>query len=374
MLENGKISNIQVSVLIFNFTIGVSFLTVPSQVAKVSKQDGWITAIFSLGCGLILVWLYGILARRYPNLTVAQYSEIILGRWTGKTVSFLFSLFFLLLTTLFLRVTGDFLITHVLTETPIQAIEILFLLIIIMGVRLGLETFSRTSEMLFPYVLLFLLLLIGFLLPQVELKNITPIFEHGLNPIIRGTYHILGMPYLSLVIFLMIAPYVDVPEKVGKSLLISSLFGGILLILTTSLSLLVLGPEVTARLNFPPYVLAQRIDIGNFIQRIEIISGAFIFITLFLKTTITFYAMVLSLAQTLELKNYNLLTLPLGIIVLVISISFFPNIIYYHAFISEAWTPIALIFGLIFPLLLLGVDMIKSKLTKRTDKKVDRQA
>ncbi|AGK53404.1 GerAB/ArcD/ProY family transporter [Bacillus sp. 1NLA3E] len=363
-----KISNNQFLILIILFTIGTSSLIAPPLLVGAAKQDAWLSSIIGMGCGLLFGKLYGMLALRYPNLTLAEYSEKILGKWIGKTVSFLFFLYYLILTAGLLRIIGDLLTTHILTETPIQAIEILFLLTVIMGVRLGIETIARTSEMLLPYVLIFFVLLVLFLMPQIEVENISPFLENGMNPVLRGTFRTLGVPFLDLVVFLMIAPSVVAPKRVEKTMLIGVLVGGFILLLITLLSILVLGSDLTSRLNYPTFVLAEKIDIGNFIQRIEILSGAMMFISLFIKISICFYSLVLSIAQPIQLKNDKILTFPLGILVITMSISFFPNIVYFYFFLSKAWTPITIIYGLILPLLLLVVDTIKSKLVKMKSK------
>jgi spore germination protein KB len=363
-----KISNNQFLVLIILFTIGTASLIAPPLLVGTAKQDAWLSSIIGIGFGLLFGKLYGMLALRYPTLTLAEYSEKILGKWIGKTVSFLFFLYTLILTAGLLRIIGDLLTTHILTETPIQAIEILFLLTVIMGVRLGLETIARTSEMLLPYVLIFFVLLVLFLLPQIEFENISPFLENGMNPVLRGAFRTLGVPFLDLVVFLMITPSVVTQKKIEKTMLIGILMGGIILLLITLLSILVLGVGLTSRLNYPTFVLAEKIDIGNFIQRIEILSGATIFISLFIKISICFYSLVLSIAQPIQLKNNKILTFPLGIMVVTLSIILFPNIVYFNFFLLKAWTPITIIYGLILPLLLLVVDSIKSKLVKMKSK------
>lgn len=365
MLEKGKISNNQFSILVIMYIIGTSTLTAPAILTMVAKQDGWLSSLLTLGFGLTIVFLFGKLAERYPNLTLTQTCTKILGGWLGRAISLLYSLFFLFLTSVFLRVAGDLITTHILTETPIQATVALFLFVIIMAVRLGLEPFARTAEMMFPHLVLFILLFFLFLLPQVKGTNITPMLEHGIKPVLHGTFETLGIPFLNLIIFLMITPYVNNPNKLKVNFIFSTIIGGLFITFITLFSILVNGAEVTARLNFSPYILAQKIDIGNFIQRIEIIAGAFIFISLFVKTTICFYSLVLSFAETLRLKDYKIVTLPFGIMVQVLSIFLFPNIIYFHTFVAETWTPIMLIFGFIIPLLLLAVDLIKPKFAKR---------
>jgi len=366
LVEKEKISYTQFIILIIMFILGTANLITPSLIVSQAKQDAWLSILFGIGIALLLAWLYSTLAERYKNMTIIEYSQRILGKWLGWSLSFLYCLYFLILTAGLLHIVGDFITTHVLTETPFIAIQITFIMIIIFAVRLGLETFARTFEMLFPYVILFFIVLMLCLIPQIKLENVLPVLEHGVNPVLRGTIRLLGVPYLDVVIFLMIAPNVNHPKKVRKSLVIAILIGGIILLLVTLLSILVLGSGLTSVFYYPTYDLAQRIDIGHFIKRIEIFSGGIIFLTAFAKITISFYALVVSLAQTFSLKNYQFLTLPIGMITVSLSLIMFPNIVFFNLFMMKPWTPFMLIFGLLFPLILLTVDLIKGIFLKNT--------
>lgn len=359
LLENGKISINQFNILTFLFTIGTGTLIATPITVVEAKQDSWLSALIASGFGLVFASLYGILAKRHPKMTLIEYCEAILGKWLGKTFSFLFFFYFLTLTAGLLRVIGDLITTQIMPETPIQAIEIMYILIIIYGVRLGLETFAKTSEMVFPWVILFLFLFVAFLIPQVKFENLSPFLEDGVNPALRGAFRLIGIPFLDTVILLMITPYVATPEKVNRALFFGTFSGGIVLNIIILLSVSVLGSDLTSTMYYPTYELAQRINIANFIQRIEVLSGGIMFISVFIKIIIVFYAMVLSLAQILNLNQYHMLTFPLGIIVISLSILLFPNIIYFNVFISDVWAPFALIYGLLIPLILLVIDTIK---------------
>ncbi len=94
MLENGKISARQFTVLVILYTIGTSILIAPSMLAGVAKQDGWIASMLGIGAGLLSVFLYSALGNRYSDKTLAEYSEQILGKWLGKAVALLFLSFF----------------------------------------------------------------------------------------------------------------------------------------------------------------------------------------------------------------------------------------------------------------------------------------
>jgi spore germination protein KB len=327
--------------------------------AAKAKQDAWLAAIFGLVVGLLLVWLYKTLGILFPNMTLVEYSEKILGKWIGKAISLLFFTFPFLLGALVLRNIGDFLTTHVMPETPIEAIHLIFLIIVMMGTRYGLETLARSGEILFPWFIVLFLFLVIFISPQIELEKIQPILEEGMKPVLQSTFLFIGFPFLELVNFLMIFPYVNNPKDAGKAFFRGTLMGGIVLILLTALAILVEGADQTARNLYPSYILSQKINIGDFLQRIEAIVAIMWFISIFFKLTICFYVSTISLAQILKLKEYRMLVFPLGMILFVLSLIVSPNIVYISTLVLNIWTSYASTFGLFIPLLLLGIAAVR---------------
>ncbi|WP_311315152.1 MULTISPECIES: endospore germination permease [unclassified Bacillus (in: firmicutes)] len=365
ILENGKISSSQFTILVTFFIIGGSILYGPTSLVHGARQDAWIANILVLGMGLLLVLLYNELGSCFPNMTITEYSEKILGKWLGKVVSLLYFTYFFLSTANFVRQAGDFTTTQFMPDTPITSIHILFFLIVIMGVRIGIEPFSRASEVFFPLVVMLVLIFIISLSNQIEFQHIQPVLGEGMKPVIRVAFHSLGTPYLQLVLLLMLFPYVNQTKEAKKSFLFGTLIGGIVLILVTSLSILVLGTETTERHQFVSYVLARKINVGDFFQRIEAVMAIIWFITMYFKITIYFYASILSLSQVFKLKNHRFLTYPLGMITIVLSLVINENIVESNKQ-AEFWTSYSLPFGLFFPLLMLIVSKIKKINAKGT--------
>ncbi|MGM0879101.1 MAG: GerAB/ArcD/ProY family transporter [Bacillota bacterium] len=362
MLENGKIGGRQFTILVFMFTTGSSLLLAPSMLASEAKQDAWLAAIVGVVVGLLLTWLYQTLGKLYSNMTLIEYSEKILGKWIGKAISLLFFTFPFLLAALVLRNIGDFITTQIMPETPIQFIHIMFLIIVMMGTRLGLETLARSGEILFPWSIVLFLLLVIFISPQIELEKIQPILEEGMKPVLRSALPFIEFPFMELVIFLMIFPYVNKPKEAGKAFFTGTWMGGVVLILLTALSILVMDADQTTRNLYPSYSLAKKINIGNFLQRIEAIVAIMWFIAIFFKLTICFYVSTLSLAQILKLKEYRMLVFPLGMILNVLSLVVSPNIVYNITLTFNHWgLPYGFTYGLFLPLLLLGVAAFRKK-------------
>jgi spore germination protein KB len=340
---------------------GPAILFMPSILATAAKQDAWISAVIGVGFGLILVCLYSIIGSRFPEKTLFQYSELILGKWLGKIVSLLFLFFFMYLAAHILRNIEDFITVQIMPETPIQFIGIIFLSIVIMGTRLGLEPIARTGEILFPWVILFFIIILVTLPVEFEVNKIKPVFEQGIKPILKGSTSVIAFPFMEAVIFLMLFPFVNKTKEAKKSFIAASLVGGLVIIIITVYSILVLGADFTARNLFPSYALAKQINIANFFQRVEAIVAGMWFISIFFKLTICFYASAMGLAQLLNLKEFRPLTLPLGMIILVLSIIISPNMVEFQSFLSKYDFPFDLTFGLFLPLLILIVDVVRKK-------------
>ncbi|MGG4504116.1 GerAB/ArcD/ProY family transporter [Paenibacillus polymyxa] len=358
-MEHGKINIRQLTILVIVFTIGTSILLAPTQTVQEAKQDAWMAVTLGMIFDLVLIVMYSALGNRFPGMTLAQYSEKILGKWLGKSISILFFSFFFYLSAIMVRDLGNFIVSNVLPETPIEVVLISFSLVIVIATRYGLEVIARTIEIFFPWIMIFLVFLMVTLLPEIEINKIKPLFEGGIRPLLS-----VGLQFSSLqefVCFLMLLPFVNRPEKASRSLLVGASVGGIILILITALCVLVIGVDFTGRNIYPSFVLAKKINIGDFVERLEVLLAGAWFLSIFTKTTITFYISVLALSQTLELRSYKPLTGPLGFIMVVLSIVAYPNVTKVLEFAPKVWFSYAYFYMLFLPLVLLLISMICKK-------------
>ncbi|WP_281890339.1 endospore germination permease [Paenibacillus sp. YYML68] len=358
-MERGRISTLQLTTLLVMFIISSSTLLIPSLLTIHAKQDAWLSVLLGLTASTPLVYMYVTLGSKQAGLSIVEYSERVLGRTAGFVVNLLLLMYFILLTSALLRQLGDMITTLVLPETPIQAIIFLMMVVIIFAVRTGLESFARASQIFFPWVMLFIVLLLVSLVPEIELKHIFPVLEEGLPRVIKGAWNLVGIPFLDMVIFLMVCPYVKEQARVGQAFLQAFVVGGLIVFLVTTYAIVVIGPESAAHAVYPVFSLAQKVSIGNFIQRIEVLVGGVWFISLFFKITVCFYAATLAMAQMFRLQSLNTPVYPLALLVCVNSLVLLPSSIYFLHVAAEIWTPSVLLYGLFIPLVLLTVQKLR---------------
>lgn len=360
-LEVWKITPRQFKILVVMCFIGTSILLTPGGLAAEAKQDAWIAAILGGILGLLFVWFYNIVGSRFGNLSIVDYSYKVLGKWLGTVFSLLYVSFFLINCATIVWFVGDFVTTQIMPETPIQFTNILMVAIVVIGTRLGLETFSRAGEILYPWVIGLFLILVFFAAKDIDFQNLQPSFEYGFKPILRGGLLYASYSSLTLVALLMVFPTnSNNLKETKKSFLKGALLGAIMIFVVTTLCILVLGHGITERSAYPTYVLAKKVHLSTFLQRIESVIAILWLITIYYKILLYFYGGVLGLAQILKLKDHKPLTLPLGMIIVILSLVVYPNSTYANVWTTTSWIPYILTYGIFLPLLLLLVSIFRS--------------
>ncbi|MBD2869897.1 GerAB/ArcD/ProY family transporter [Paenibacillus arenilitoris] len=368
MAGGEKISIRQFTVLAMFYTIGTTILVIPSTLASDAKQNAWIASIAGLLASMAIVALYIAIGRLYPNTTLAGMLEAAFGKWLGKLATLAFIFFSFVGGSAVLYYMGNFMTTQIMPETPIGAFIVLFGGLVVIGVRLGLEVLARTAEILFPWFLMLFIVSALFLLPEIDLANVKPIVGIGLKPIAKASLAYTGTATLPLVLFLMFFPAaLNRKQGAGKALLVGNVIGGLFIVIVTYLSISVLGADFSSRNLYPSYALAKKINIGNFIQRVEILMAGMWFLSIFFKAAFYAYGFAAGLARLCGCKDYRPLALPCGMILIAYSLVVYPNVVYMMDFDSTVYIPYAISTGLLLPLLLLAAGLIRKKPGGRTN-------
>ncbi|MCU9614392.1 endospore germination permease [Caldibacillus lycopersici] len=356
-----RISPFQLTVLIILFTTGTTILVTPAGMTAETKQDAWLSSI--IGMFLCLGYAYFLYkcGIAMGSKTYIQYLEKVYGRIVGKIIGMLYVFFAFIGTSTLLSYFGFFTTTQILTDTPIEILNILLVLLIIFAVRAGLEVIARTGELLITWFFFLLFALVIFLLPELKLEKLTPVFEASFSDHTKAIFNFVSFAGFPLILFLMFYPKsLNQPRQAKWNILIGSFIGTFTVTVITLLCILVLGASITAKQLYPSYVLAKSVSLFEIIERIESIMASVWVISIFFKSTIYFYTCVLGLAQILKVKWYRPLVFPLGVLACIFSTIVYPNIVYMQKWDSTYWPPYALIMGLIIPLITLIIDKVQN--------------
>lgn len=202
------------------------------------------------------------------------------------------------------------------------------------------------------------------LLSETELDNLLPIFEHGIKPIILASFNSFAFPYLESVLFLFFCTTHTRPQKVEKDSNIKCYDKRQHVFFHDFANDHIISDGVVADLMFPTYFIDRTISIGEFLQRFEIIVSIFWYVTIFFRFSLLLYISAQGLADVFRLRSANSLLIPLLLIVLAMVQSIWPNISYIIDF-NPIWPYYAMIFGVIFPVVIWLTGEVRSSLAFR---------
>ncbi|MGV2885500.1 GerAB/ArcD/ProY family transporter [Paenibacillus taichungensis] len=361
MLEQGRIGTRQLSTLIFMMVVGDMMLIYPSVITSYAKQDAWICALIGIPLGMALILMFLKLCNLYPEKNLIQIARSILGFWPGTLVSGFYLFFFVIGASTHTREVGDFLTSEIFQYTPIRVIILMFVITVGWGLYHGLETMGRSSELLMPILIVFILVLAFCLLPQVDPSNLKPVTDTGVVPILQGILISIIYPIGELVPIMMIIPYTLKQAHQTRDVLVAAGLGNLLLAILVTISLLVLGAFLTQHNIYASFILSQKINIGGFFERIEAIMASSWLISTYVKAMVYTYAFIVGCAELFKLKQYRVLILPASLLIFGLANLVSPNLTFIVITVVPYWVDWDTTLSIILPGLLLLVHMFKMR-------------
>lgn len=366
-MENTKITNHQLFSLIASVAIGGAIIVSASPASSVAKQDAWLGALLTPLLGLPVIWLYWYLGKLYPDLTLIGMIKKILGKWIGTIVSVSFIFFCFSTCSRIIWYVSDFITIQSMPETPEYIINLVFVTAMVIALLYGLDVIARTSEIFVYFASLLFLLAMILVLPNARIENLQPMFQKGIFPILKSSVPISCFITFTLIPAMMIYPINVKNITTAKKFLFKGyLWCAFCIFVSILMSILVLGSSITSYSRYPAYLLAREINLGTVFTRLEFAIATSWLVTEFVTSTIYFYASVKGISELLGLKDHKKIVLPLGIITLIMTGISYPNVAYQLNWSRLVWIPYSVSYGLILPVLLLLVFLVKKLVFRRT--------
>ncbi|WP_078392543.1 GerAB/ArcD/ProY family transporter [Shouchella patagoniensis] len=362
MESNEMFNSLAFAFIVIYATCSTALLGIPASMSYFVTQDAWIIPIIGSLIGLPIIFLYTILARWMPKGIIYTMNDAILGKLFGKLATIVYILFPLLHFPAIFAYGINFITHFLLPETPFIACMLLCLTVIVFGVFTGVEAIARTALLISIFFISPLALLIGLNIPDIDLQFTQPMFHSSLADSGQALSLYMGNVVCNVVIQLAIFPKYIKNKKTGeRALWVGYSLGCFILILLTFLCITVLSPEVTARDFYPALSLAQRIELGEFLERIEATITILWFISIYFNLLLYFYAIVSGIAHLFNLKNSKPLILPTAMLLLFLGATYFTSVVQEREFYRFVSIPQSILTGLGLPLLLVLVGMIRRK-------------
>lgn len=318
-MNNKKLlSKLQLMFFIIQAQIGVGLLSLPYVVHLHAKSDGWISVLIA-GMGVfVFMFIMWSLGKRFPNDTIYEYSNKIVGKYLGTFISFLYVLNFFIVSTFVVTITVNVLKKWILTFTPPFVI---ILCIVGTGVYLGRENLKVIGRF-FTFVSILILFLVFLELlsyKDTNYKYLFPIGQSGFKNIIIGSHDSLTA-MLGFEALLVVFPFVKGNHKdILKCSTIAVTFVTVLYTFFLITTYIVFSPEEIKIVSEPILYMLKALSY-EVVERLDLI-----FLSIWVVPIITSFVTYLHIASVGASKmfkqpNHKKTTLLFGILITIISI------------------------------------------------------
>ncbi|NPV54332.1 MAG: endospore germination permease [Firmicutes bacterium] len=360
-IEGGKISARQLTAMLVLSRIAVITIIFPMITGIQVPQDAWIASLLGMLVSIPLVLLMVYLGLKFPDKTIIECSEALLGKYFGKLLGFILVAYWISITSNVARALGEAYTIAIMPETPILVFMVVMVLLAANAARCGLEVVGRMGEHSMWIVLFFLILM--FILPYDEMnfKNLAPVLSRGFRPLLEPAGTAASF-FMQFIVLGMVLPYLNKPKDATRFSVYAILISGLLMTWFTVALVAVFGTTVSG-LALPAYSLGRMISIANFLERIEAITMGAWTLSTGIKLALFLWASAVGLAQLFGISRYQPLVYPLGAIVVAFGILFFENFVDIHRFFEfRNWGIYSLVITLGTMAILYLAALVRSKL------------
>jgi spore germination protein len=310
---------IQTAIIVFSTVIGVGVLALPLFAVRAAESGAPLLALLGMLVSFVGLLFVILLGMRFPQQTIVQYSELLIGKWPARCFSVLLILFFAVLTSLASREFGEVVVTSVLQRTPLEVTVIVMLALAAISSRNDMTTFTYIHHLYFPLILFPGIVIVALSLKNAVVVNLLPIIGNEHHSYITGILVIAAL-FQSSFVMTMVIPAMRRPARAIPAGIIGMVLAGGLYLLIVIATVSVFGSQEIKQLLWPTLELAKTTSLpANVLERLD---GAFIAVwvtAVFTTLFSTYYFTIHSLSQLLRLRDHKLFSFMLLPFVFVIA-------------------------------------------------------
>ena len=280
MKKNGKISTVQLSLIIMTAVGLKNHVTILPHLLPASERDGWITVLISffliLGWCVILYYIHKATAQE----SIFKWVEMNVGKIPGKIFSISLSFLFVTLAAISLKEMVVWTKVSYLPVTPPIFEIILFTGLCFFLANTNIQTIAIVNTFVLTAVIVF-----GFFVAftNIQFKDyslLRPVLEHGWKPVFSGLiYPLSGL--IEMIVLLFMQQKIHGPLKY-KVFFFNALILTLLILGPLIGSITEFGPKEAARQKYPAFEQWGLVTLGRFIEHVDFLSiyqwltGAFV--------------------------------------------------------------------------------------------------
>lgn len=308
------ISSRQLTAILFmtRTTVVISF--VPLLTTGSAAQDAWVAGLIAGLLLALVAWGVAGLAAKYPQLTVVDYSRMLLGRFLGTIVSLAITFHFLLMAATDIRIYVELIRVAFMPNTPIWFTIVAMVSLASLSAWLGIEPVARAADAFLPLFVGFVALTLLGAAPSFNVQNLQPVLAHGLGPIFSSVWTPLAIG-LQWVAVGMLFPQLTLEDRKVNSAILGAILSSAVLAVVAAMLVGVLGTDLGSKSLFPFLKMARSVRPTRTIERIEILGTVAWGLGLFVGSSTMVYCGSRALSQILGISEHRKIVPAFGVLV-----------------------------------------------------------
>lgn len=305
-MTKNKITNLEITSITFfitrAFLVGVTF----NSLLKSMKQNSWMTPLFSIPFGIIYIFFVIYIINYKPNLDINNKLSNLFSKPLTFIIISIITIILLLACTLNFLNLCNFIQSQFLIRTPIYIIAILFSLTTFYVVSKGINTITRTSNILFYISIFFITITTISLVSNIKISNIEPFLN--LKPInyMKGLNTFYAFHICPIFLLTLIKKDSINNPKLKKITILSFILSIITITLTMLITISAFGYKLALLYEYPIFHILKHLSITGFSSRIESILVIQLIFDFFVCHILLVYFISSNIKYLTNTKNNNI--------------------------------------------------------------------
>ena len=355
-----KISNLELATLTYfiirSFLVGVTFNSLISSM----KQNSWMTPLICIIPGIIYILATIFIMNYRPNLNINEKLDKLFPKTISHFFIIIISIILLFACTLNFLNLNNFIQSQFLSRTPILIISIILSIAALYVVFKGLNTISRTSNILFYISIIFFFTTIFGLISKSRIFNIMPLFNIKTNNYLEGINTFYAFHICPIFILTIIPKNKLQNGKIKKVVIWAFLIAIISISLSIFITIAAFGYKLALLYEYPLFHILKHISITGFAARIESILVMQLIFDFFICHTLLIYFISTNIKHLTRTKSNNIWYIIISTIIIIGTFLFSKYSIYLDEFLKL----IIPLFTSILATIIVALICIKIKMSK----------
>lgn len=284
--------------------------------ARQVGTDMWISGILGLLVVLPFILIIIYIGRNFPNKTIVQYSQELLGNAFGKILGFVLAIYMFISATSTVSMYIHHLTDYLLPQTPFLVVTSMHVFVICYLLWNGIEVIGRTSVIAFWMAIIFFILVYMASISEINIGRITPFFDSSFVSVFNAGIKIDTFIGIFPIVAAIIMPMIHNQKKVLIASISALLFGGFFFISYFVVELMVMGPRVISIMRIASMDFVRCIEITKYFHRFEAFMVGLWYWSILIQAATLAFCSLETFLQTVKIKKNKLIIIAFGLIMI----------------------------------------------------------